>query len=177
MKRLASTLSKWSRREFGDIFTVVKEYEEQVRQAEELHHCNAKYIKYLKLESSILKQKTQLQWFKDGDANSKYFHSIMRGRRRRLFIHKISTDDNEWIQGDENIAKAACVYFQETFTGHENRIAENILQCIPRMVTEEQNQNLQALPTREELKQAVYSMNPNSAPGPDGFGGMFYQAC
>ncbi|KAH0771678.1 hypothetical protein KY290_015659 [Solanum tuberosum] len=108
MKRLASTLSNWSRREFGDIFTLVKEYEEQVRQAEEevmmnnteanrakLHHCNAKYIKYLKLESFILKQKTQLQWFKDGDTNSKYFHSIMRGRRRRLFINKISTDDNE----------------------------------------------------------------------------------
>ncbi|KAH0700756.1 hypothetical protein KY284_014971 [Solanum tuberosum] len=45
------------------------------------------------------------------------------------------------------------------------------------MVTEEQNQNLQAPPTREELKQAVYSMNPNSAPSPDGFGGKFYQAC
>ncbi|KAG5606113.1 hypothetical protein H5410_027605 [Solanum commersonii] len=28
MKRLASTLSEWSRREFGDIFTAVKEYEE-----------------------------------------------------------------------------------------------------------------------------------------------------
>ncbi|XP_049378372.1 uncharacterized protein LOC125843202 [Solanum stenotomum] len=79
MKRLASTLSNLSRREFGDIFTVITEYEEQVRQAEE--------------------------------------------------------------EGDENIAKAACVYFQETFTGHENRIAENILQC------------------------------------PDGFRGMFYQAC
>ncbi|KAH0633200.1 hypothetical protein KY284_035986 [Solanum tuberosum] len=115
MKRLASTLSEWSRREFGDIFAVVKEFEEQVRQAEE--------------------------------------------------------------QGDENIAKAACVYFQETFTGHENRNAENILQCITRMVTEEQNQNLKALPTKEESKQVVYSMNPNSAPGPDGFGGMFYQAC
>ena len=31
--------------------------------------------------------------------------------------------------------------------------------------------------TMDELKQVIFSTNPNSAPGPDGFGGMFYQSC
>ena len=44
-----------------------------------LHEIIAKYIKFLKLEDNILKQKIQLQWFKDGDTNSKYFHSMIRG--------------------------------------------------------------------------------------------------
>ncbi|KAG5580308.1 hypothetical protein H5410_050935 [Solanum commersonii] len=35
MKRLATTPSAWSRKEFGDIFSIVEEYEEQVREAEE----------------------------------------------------------------------------------------------------------------------------------------------
>lgn len=31
------------------------------------------------------------------------------------------------------------------------------------------------LPSKEEVKNAVFSMNGNGAPGPDGFGGNFYQ--
>ncbi|KAG5580297.1 hypothetical protein H5410_050924 [Solanum commersonii] len=152
MKRLSNTLSHWSRREFGDIFTTVREYEEKVRTAEErlihehsdtnrtiLHALNAEYIKFLKIEDSILKQKTQLYWFKEGDNNTKYFHSLIRGRRRKLFIHKLIGGDGEWIEGDDNIVEAACAHFQEIFTGENNLIDEDALECIPRMVTHEQN--------------------------------------
>ncbi|XP_049375739.1 uncharacterized protein LOC125840542 [Solanum verrucosum] len=101
LKRLSTTLSNWSRKEFGDIFTKVREYEERI-------------------EDSILKQKTQLQWFKEGDCNTKYFHSLIRGRRRKLFIHKLIREDGEWMQGDDIIAEAACDHFQELFTGENN---------------------------------------------------------
>lgn len=83
---------------------VVKEYEEKVRIVEEkviknnpeenrtnLHKVNVEYIRHLKVEEVVLKEKTQLQWFKEGDANSKYFHALMRGRRRKLLIHKSCT--------------------------------------------------------------------------------------
>ncbi|XP_015160445.1 uncharacterized protein [Solanum tuberosum] len=190
MKRLTATPSNWSRTTYGDIFSIVRDHEERVRVAEEalivnnstenranLHMINARYIKYLKLEDSILKQKTQLQWFKDGDTNSKYFFAIMRGRRRILFIHKVCIGNEEWVEGYENIAKAACDHFKNIFTGTEQPINEDILQHIPRMVTPEQNMTLQAMPTSEELQQVVFSMNPNSAPGPDGFCVKFFQSC
>ncbi|KAG5567974.1 hypothetical protein H5410_065010 [Solanum commersonii] len=90
MKRLTSILSKWSKQEYGDIFTKVREFEESIRKSEEefmtnntealrqkLHQMNATYIRYLKLEEAILQQKTQLQWFQEGDANTKYFHTFM----------------------------------------------------------------------------------------------------
>lgn len=67
----------------------------------------------------------------------------MRGTRRKLFIHKICISDDVWVQGDENIAKAACDYFQHIFSGQEERINEDILNCIPRLITLAQNQLLQ----------------------------------
>ena len=86
IKTLSNTYV-WSKKEFGDIFQKVWIYEEQVHKAEEnyitnqsesnwsiLHEINAKYIKFLRLENTILKHKTQLQLFKEGDTNSKYFH-------------------------------------------------------------------------------------------------------
>ncbi|KAG5586531.1 hypothetical protein H5410_046965 [Solanum commersonii] len=128
---------------------------------------------YLKIEQSTLKQKTQLQWFKDGDENSKYIHAIIRGRRSKLFIHKISDDHGNTIKGDENIARAACCHFEKIFTGEDNLINEEVLRCILGMITEYQNQKLQAMPTKEELKQAVWSMSANSVADPDGISGMF----
>ncbi|XP_015162434.1 uncharacterized protein [Solanum tuberosum] len=154
MKNLIPTLSVWSKKEYGDIYAKVKEHEHLIKVAEE-----------------------ELQWFKEGDANTKYFHALMRGRRRRLLIHKICNNEGEWIQGDNNIANAACDHFQKIFTGQENRIDERILQYLPTLVTPEHNRSLQEIPSMEELRHVVFSMNPNSAPGPDGMGGKFYQVC
>ncbi|XP_049348970.1 uncharacterized protein LOC125813524 [Solanum verrucosum] len=190
LKRLSNTLSNWSREEFGDIFAKVRDFEEKVKTMEKqliqdpsesnitiLHELNARYIKFLKIKDSILKQKTQLQWFKEGDCNTKYFHSLIRGRRRRIFIHKIIREDGEWIQGDEVIAEAACDHFQKIFTGDNKIINEDVLDCIPQMVTQEQNVGLTAMPNLEELKEVVFFMNPNSAAGPDGMNGYFFQKC
>lgn len=68
LKRLANTLSAWSIWKFGDIFSNFKEYEGKVKIAEEafiwnntdvnraaLHELNAEYIRFLKLEDSIMK--------------------------------------------------------------------------------------------------------------------------
>ncbi|VFQ59967.1 unnamed protein product, partial [Cuscuta campestris] len=44
-------------------------------------------------------------------------------------------------------------------------------------ITDEDNQQLVASPSLEEVKDAVFSLNPNSAAGPDGFTGHFFQKC
>lgn len=100
----------------------------------------------------------------------------MRGRRRRLFIHRICNGNEEWIKGDADIANAACEHFAQIFSGKDQRINEDILQCVPRFVTPAQNQILQSMPTMEELKYVVFSMNPNSAAGLDGMNGKFFQS-
>ncbi|XP_049410619.1 uncharacterized protein LOC125873814 [Solanum stenotomum] len=190
LKRLACTLSAWSEGEFGDIFIKVKEYKNRVKTAEDLfiqtnteenrtalHELNVDYIRFFKLEEYILKQKTQFQWFKEGDSNTKYFRSLIRGRRRRLFINRPLREDGEWIQGDENIAKEACDHFQQIFTEENKFINEGHLDCIPRMLNQEHNDMPTVKPTMEEFKKVVFFMNPNSAAGPDGMNGCFFQKC
>lgn len=57
-----------------------------------LHYVDAQYIKYLKFEASILRKKSQLHWFKEGETKSNY-HAILRGRIRKLLIQKILVDN------------------------------------------------------------------------------------
>ncbi|VFQ76026.1 unnamed protein product [Cuscuta campestris] len=52
-----------------------------------------------------------------------------------------------------------------------------VLDCVPNLVTEEDNHTLVAQPDMEETKNAVFALDPNSAAGPDGFTRKFYQSC
>lgn len=85
-----------------------------------------------------------------------------------IFIHKICNDKDERIQGDEHIAEAASEHLQNIFTGEVKLIDEVTMNCIPRMDTQEQNDRLKALPNIDDAMEVVFSMNQNSAAGPDG---------
>ncbi|XP_019265754.1 PREDICTED: uncharacterized protein LOC109243299 [Nicotiana attenuata] len=53
----------------------------------------------------------------------------------------------------------------------------DIIDCIPKIVTEEDNDYLTMMPTEEEIKEAILNISSDSAAGPDGFNGAFYQSC
>ncbi|XP_019260712.1 PREDICTED: uncharacterized protein LOC109238686 [Nicotiana attenuata] len=111
------------------------------------------------------------------EVNTKYFHSLIRGRRRKLYTHKIKDENGQWIQGDEAIGKATCDLYHDLFTNPGGVIREVLLSCIPSMITPEDNVILSADPTLQELKEVVFSMNPTSVARPDDFNGKFYQSC
>ncbi|XP_075111382.1 uncharacterized protein LOC142181766 [Nicotiana tabacum] len=82
-------------------------------------------------------RKTQLQWFKEGDEHSRYFHSLM----------KIKDEEGNWVQSDEAIGQAACDYSQELFYDLGVIIREDIFSCIPTMITPEDKNALSTYPT------------------------------
>lgn len=144
------------------------EYEESIRIDEEtllqnnsevnrfsLQEFKSNYIRYLKLEVSIMKQKRQLRWLKESDTSSKLFNSLIRGRRRKLFIHRIN-EMGEWVQGDNNIGRHACEYFQHIFTGEDKVINQYPLDCMPRMVSQVHNNSLTNMPCIKVLREVVF---------------------
>lgn len=48
-------------------------------------------------------------------------------------------------------------------------------ETIPALVTEVDNQMLLRLPLYDEIKEVVFTLNVDGEPGPEGFGGHFYQ--
>ena len=67
-------------------------------------------------------------------------------------------------------------YFKAAFSVDNNCVQNDLLaRPIPCVVSEEDNRSLLRLPWRDEIKAAVFDLNGDGAPGPDGFGGHFYQ--
>ncbi|KAK4724674.1 hypothetical protein R3W88_027453 [Solanum pinnatisectum] len=101
LKNISKYLSSLSQNSYGDIYKEPKRLEAQMRTIEEncvnnnsienrmeLSRCRAEFIKYIKLQDSILRQKARIKWLEEGDANTAYFHSIIKDMRRRLTIRK-----------------------------------------------------------------------------------------
>lgn len=75
------------------------------------------------------------------------------------------------------MAEEAVNFFKDQFCENMVPTTLNIIDHVPQLVDMEQNANLIKQPTREEVKQAVFGLNEESAGGLDGFIGAFYHSC
>ncbi|XP_055814563.1 uncharacterized protein LOC129884258 [Solanum dulcamara] len=99
------------------------------------------------------------------------------GRRKRMQIRRIQGEDGNWIEEEGGISAEAIKYYTAQFTKEEDPKDYEILNHLPRMIFEEDNVMFEAEPTEEEVKRVVFQLNSDSAGGPDGFTGVFYQTC
>ncbi|XP_060185005.1 uncharacterized protein LOC132614552 [Lycium barbarum] len=129
------------------------------------------------MEDSILRQKARIKWAEEWDSNMKYFHNTIKARRRRAQIYKIKDRNDQWVEGNAYISKAAIDHFSEIFTGNSRDMNLDFIRGCDNLVSTEDNYLLTRYPTAEEIKMAIDSMDPNSCAGPDGFNGHCFQHC
>jgi hypothetical protein len=90
--------------------------------AEELDdlRSNTLDMHYLsRLSYSISWQQSRLLWLQDGDANSKYFHAVMTGRRRVNSISSLVVNGST-IEGVHPVREAVFNYFSNHFKSIES---------------------------------------------------------
>lgn len=54
---------------------------------------------------------------------------------------------------------------------------DELFEGYPSCVTSVMNGELEVIPTTQEVWEAIQSLHPDSAPGPDGFTGHFFRGC
>ncbi|KAG5581993.1 hypothetical protein H5410_052620, partial [Solanum commersonii] len=85
--------------------------------------------------------------------------------------------DNSWVEGNTDIAFETIKKFKHQFSYPKLQRDFTILNCFPRVIFEEDNILLDYHPSMDEIKDAVFSLNVNSAPGPYGLSGRFVYHC
>ncbi|GJY96249.1 RNA-directed DNA polymerase, eukaryota, reverse transcriptase zinc-binding domain protein [Tanacetum coccineum] len=68
--------------------------------------CNA-YKEAARDEEMVLRQKTKIQWLKDGDQNSAYFHNSLKGRMFRSRIEVVYDSEGQKYD-DESYVEQIC---------------------------------------------------------------------
>ncbi|KAK4384371.1 hypothetical protein Sango_3067700 [Sesamum angolense] len=140
--------------------------------------CRLVYLKATQLEHVMLRQRAKLQWLKGGDQCSKVFFRRVATRRANKRIFQISDSDG-LVQTDPTIISRVFVtYFQDLLGGDrtERDIDLHFLRPWARHILTEEEAYALIRPVTVDVKTAMFDIEEDKAPGPDGFSSGFYKA-
>eukprot|EP00253_Pinus_taeda_P012315 PITA_12315 len=130
-------------------------------------------------EEEYWRQKSRMLWLKSGDKNTSFFHKQAEARKNFKSVSEIQFQ-NTVIKDFEGIKRAAYSFFQDLYSAPEDPIIDPHsypLNLIPNCVKDSDNDMLTAPISMEELEEALNNMEPDKAPGPDGFSARFFLTC
>jgi hypothetical protein len=133
--------------------------------------CNLKNM--MAEEGCKRKQTARERFISEGDENTRYFHLIAKGRRRRVKILSLVHEDVTVVD-DNGINKVATVFYKELF-GPSASSNINMTNLHMNQLNDEDWALLTAPFGVDEIKKVVFVLKHNSAPGPDGFPAEFFQ--
>jgi hypothetical protein len=139
---------------------------------------------FLRNRLAAMLREEEVKWYQraktkgllEGDANTKYFHLVANGKHRKTRIYKL-LDGDRVISGDVELKKHITSYYKNLFGSVEDsnfHLNDERIDDIPQ-ISDEENDSLTADFTMEEVKGAIFQMEHNKAPRPDGFPAEFYQ--
>jgi len=111
-----------------------------------------------------------------------FFHVVVKKRNNSSGIYCLRidnevTEDPKLIE-DHILDFYKNLYVESIFNVPDTSNMEDFIgSYIPELVSSEENMMLIKCPDFLEIKTIVFNLNGNSAPGPDGFCGVFYHSC
>ncbi|MCI56208.1 endonuclease/exonuclease/phosphatase family protein, partial [Trifolium medium] len=81
---------------------------------EELHGITSDIRSLSRTNASICWQQSRSLWLKEGDANTKYFHTVLASHRRRNSTSSIQVDEVT-LEGVHPIRQAVVAHFSSHF--------------------------------------------------------------
>lgn len=115
-------------------------------------------------------------WLSLEDKNTGFFHASTKGRRAINRITVLETSERVSVYEDEQIIGTVEKYFRDIFTSTRSSAIEVVNKAIKTCITAETNERLIEIMSPLEVKEALFLVHPDKAPGPDGFSASFFQS-
>ncbi|XP_061364604.1 uncharacterized protein LOC133308038 [Gastrolobium bilobum] len=136
---------------------------------------NKELSEILDQEEHIWFQKSRGEWIREGDRNTKYYHTSTIIRRKRNKILKLQDDKGNWVIEEENLINLARDFFLKLFREDSKDACWFQTNNSWPSLKMDHIDMLETELTLEEVKKAFFQMPPLKAPGVDGFPAIFYQ--
>ncbi|GER38816.1 RNA-directed DNA polymerase (reversetranscriptase)-related family protein [Striga asiatica] len=142
----------------------------------EWENCKGLLHKAYKDEESYWKQKSRLKWLREGDSNTKFFQACVKQRRWGNSLENLVNSNGVKCRDRTEQLQMIMEYFQSIFQSANPDFIEEALSGIPNSITTEMNLELTRPVDEQEVKAALWDMEPSKSPGIDGFTPCFFQS-
>ncbi|GJU24161.1 RNA-directed DNA polymerase, eukaryota, reverse transcriptase zinc-binding domain protein [Tanacetum coccineum] len=116
-------------------------------------------------ESFDLFEKARAKWDIDGDENSKFFHGLIKQKRRAQMIHGIMKE-GVWISDPYLIKEEFLNFYKEKFKEYDSNVDfPSLSNCFGLCALD--RDSLETRVSLEEVKNAIWDYGSSKAPGPD----------
>eukprot|EP00253_Pinus_taeda_P025366 PITA_25366 len=167
LKHIKACLKVWNKNEFANIFKAKRETELKLQEMNQIIITNGFTEERQKLTNSLQedwenrclqeeifwRQKSRIQWIKEGERNTKFFHKTTIDNRAHNRIIKIKDSQGIELVSHSDMESVLVQHFCNTAKEpleDRSEFIENFTQYIPQMVTREEKHNLNR-PISEEV--------------------------
>lgn len=186
MKMLKEKLRVWNKEVFGVVDLNIEEDVKELNNLDQMliehwdeatvskrKEVSVSFWKQIRLKESILHQKSRARWIKEGDVNSKYFHSMLKFKKRKNIL-KLLDDEGRLIEDVFVVKDKVKNFFQNGFT--EPLYGRPVLNdTMFNQISSEANDYLVMPFEEEEIREGIWSCDGDKSPGPDGFNLRFFK--
>jgi len=193
LKHIKLKLKEWNKNDFGNIFVEKKAVEIKIQELNQaliidgfekvksdqadIHHQEWENLS--KQEEIFWRQESRVQWLKEGECNTRFFHRFTMANRAHNRISSIKDEDGGLMISHKDIEAMFVQHFQgitrKNNSDREQCIKEVTIN-IPKLVSREDNFNLNRPITEEEVSEVLKDIHNGKAPGSDGFNVEFFKA-
>ena len=120
-------------------------------------------------------QRSRISWLKEGDQNTKFFHACASQRKKTNVIQSVCDSNGDWHTDQAGISQVAVGYFTQLFSTSSPATVDEVVSLVEQKVSPDMNDAMLAPFMVEEVKAALFQMNPSKAPSLDGMTALFFQ--
>ncbi|XP_031127486.1 uncharacterized protein LOC116029577 [Ipomoea triloba] len=178
----------WNQNVFGNIFKRKRQLTARIQGIQEnVHYASSRGLQNLERkllrelnavldqEETLWFQKSRRDWIKDGDRNTRYYHTSTMIRRNKSRVRLLKLQ-GEWTDDPLRVSTHIIDYFSALFcrSGRDETVSLSQINNSHK-ISQAQAVRLSRRVPEEEVKKAIFGMKKLGSPGPDGIPAVFYQ--
>ncbi|KAJ9536237.1 hypothetical protein OSB04_un000586 [Centaurea solstitialis] len=143
---------------------------------DDLEHLRGAYQQACWIDMRAAKQRAKAKWLSEGDSNTRYFHQVVKEKRHSHHVHSVCNADGQFVYGME-VATAFIDHFKSiigTKAVGLNPCMEPDL-FVTKLPLSDANHMIRPIED-VEIKDAIFQIGNDKAPGSDGFSSKFFKA-
>ncbi|KAJ9541666.1 hypothetical protein OSB04_028172 [Centaurea solstitialis] len=142
---------------------------------QDLAHLLVAYEQALLDENTFLKQRAKVKWLNDGDANTKFFHNVVKERRGRNTIRSIADSNGSFVY-DDAVGDVLFHHFRIFLGMRDMQVSSEMpLDLFVNRLSLAESLHMIRPITDDDIKWAVFNIGNDKAPGSDGFSARFFK--